>query len=131
MNSSPISGIYIVTLNNDQPISVNANDLRIAHKTIKVTKKNCKIGKAKNLTGREMNYFRVFGEHNVNFSPVATMLEIDVAEKAILARLDKHRIRGRTGRKNEWLQDISSSELHAVVLSTLTDLGLPFEQVDQ
>lgn len=124
------SGIYIVTLNNDQPISVNANDPRIADKVIKVTKKNCKIGKAKDLADRRKNYFKVFGERNVNFRPVVKMLEIDAAEKAILAHLDQYRIRGITGRKNEWLQDIESSELLRIVLNALSELGLPFEQVE-
>ena len=125
------SGIYIVTLNNDQPISVNANDPRIAEKAIKVTKMNCKVGKAKNLTNRKNNYFKVFGEHNVNFRPLVRMVEIDQAEKAVLARLDQHRIRGNSGRKNEWLQNITSNELCNEVLSTLTDLGLPFELIEQ
>ena len=61
------SGIYIVTLNNEEPISVNANDPRIAHKAIKVTRTNCKFGKARNLKAREKYYFKTFGEHNVNF----------------------------------------------------------------
>ena len=37
------SGIYIVTLNNEEPISVNAQDQRIAHKAIKVTKANTHV----------------------------------------------------------------------------------------
>jgi hypothetical protein len=41
-----LSGIYIVTLNNPHPISVNANDRRVADRAIKVTKDNCKVGKA-------------------------------------------------------------------------------------
>jgi len=130
MTNNPKAGIYIVTLNNDQPISVNANDPRIADKAIKVTKKNCKIGKAKDLASREKNYFKVFGECNVNFRPVVKMLEIDAAEKAILARLDQYRIRGKTGRKNEWLQDIEPGELLGVALNALDELGLPFKQVE-
>ena len=37
------SGLYIVTLRNDEPISVNANDPRIADKAIKVTRANCRL----------------------------------------------------------------------------------------
>jgi hypothetical protein len=37
------SGLYIVTLRNDEPISVNANDPRIADKAIKVTRANCRV----------------------------------------------------------------------------------------
>lgn len=75
------SGIYIVALNNSEPISVNAQDQRIAHKTIKVTNANCKFGKAKNLNGREKNYLKTFGEHNVNFMPVALVEDFAQAAK--------------------------------------------------
>ena len=52
------SGVYIVSLNNTSPISVNAHDPRIAHKCIKVDRTNCRIGKAKILEAREKNYFK-------------------------------------------------------------------------
>ncbi len=87
------SGIYIVTLENDQPISVNANDPRIADKAIKVNKRNCKVGKAQDLDRREKNYCKVFGLNNVNFTPIVKMRDIDEAEKAILSRLDRYRHR--------------------------------------
>ena len=67
------SGIYLVTLLNEIPISVNAHDPRIAHKGIKVDKTNCKIGKAKNLEAREKNYFKTFKEDNVNFRLLASV----------------------------------------------------------
>jgi hypothetical protein len=121
------SGIYIVTLNNEEPISVNAQDLRIAHKSIKVTKANCKFGKAKSLKGRKKNYFKTFGEHNVNFMPVALVKDFADAEKAVLARLDQYRMRGRTGRKNEWLEKISAEDVLRVVLGTLEELEIPHE----
>lgn len=38
------SGIYLATLYNDEPISVNANDRRVADRAIKVHKRNCKVG---------------------------------------------------------------------------------------
>jgi hypothetical protein len=113
------SGIYIVTLNNSEPISVNAQDPRVAHKAIKVTKANCKFGKAKSLKGREKYYYKTFGEHNVNFRPVALIEDISQAEKAILVRLDPYRIRGRTGRKNEWLKGISAQDVLETILETL------------
>ena len=125
------SGIYIVTLNNEEPISVNAQDPRIAHKAIKVTKANCKFGKAKSLKGRRKNYFKTFGEHNVNFTPVALVEDIAQAEKAVLVRLDQYRIRGRTGRKNEWLENISVKSVLDVVLGTLEELEIPHELFDR
>ncbi len=124
------SGIYIVTLNNSEPISVNAQDCRIAHKAIKVTKPNCKFGKAKSLKVREKNYFKVFGEHNVKFMPVALIEDISQAEKVILARLDPYRIRGRTGRKNEWLEGISHLDVLRIAIDTLDVLGILYELVD-
>ncbi len=113
------AGLYIVSLKNDDPISVNANDPRIADKAIKVTKANCKFGKAKNLAQRKKNYDKVFGETNVSFKPLVLMSEIKEAEKSVLQMLNQHRIRGRTGRKNEWLEKISPNEVKQIVFLTL------------
>ena len=121
------SGLYIVTLNNDKPISVNANDPRIAGKAIKVTRENCKFGKAKLLNSRKKNYYKTFGEENVNFKPLILIEEIQAAEKAVLTRLDNFRVRGRTGRKNEWLENISPEDVESIVFSTLKELDLAYE----
>jgi hypothetical protein len=123
------SGIYIVTLNNSEPISVNVNDPRVADKAIKVTKANCKFGRARSLKARERNYFRVFGEHNVTFMPIALIDDFALAEKAVLARLNCHRMRGRTGRKNEWLEGIDAKDVLEIVLHTLDDLGISYEKI--
>jgi hypothetical protein len=123
------SGLYIVTLNNSEPISVNANDPRIADKAIKVTRANCKFGKAKNLRVREKNYFKVFGEHNANFMPVALVEDIVQAEKTILAKLDAYRMRGKTGRKNEWLEGITSQEVLQIVLHTLNEQSISHKKL--
>jgi len=124
------SGIYIVTLNNSEPISVNAQDPRIAHKAIKVTKANCKFGKAKSLRAREKNYFKPFGERNVNFMPVAFIEDFAHAERSILARLDRYRMRGRTGRKNEWLENVSPEEVLQIVLDAMAELGIPYRKFE-
>lgn len=113
------SGLYIVTLNNRTPISVNAHDPRIAHKTIQVTKDNCKVGKAKNLEARRKNYAKTFGEHNVNYAPIARLDDIKAAEKAVLAALDAYRIRGAGGRKNEWLAGIDAQTVRTIALEAL------------
>lgn len=123
------SGIYIVTLNNSEPISVNASDPRLADKAIKVTKANCKFGKARSLKARERNYFKVFGEHNVNFISIALIDDFALAERAVLARLKRYRMRGRTGRKNEWLEGIDAKDVLDVVLHTLDDLGISYEKL--
>jgi hypothetical protein len=121
------SGLYIVTLNNCEPISVNANDPRIADKSIKVTRANCKFGKAKNLNAREKNYFKTFGKHNVNFKVLVKLDDIQLAEKAVLKNLDNFRVRGRTARKNEWLENIDPDKVEEIVFSTLNESNLPFE----
>lgn len=113
------SGIYLVTLNNEVPISVNRQDPRRAATAITATKANCKIGRAKNLGQRLGNYQATFGPGNVNFHLIAYTTEIDVAEKVILAALDRYRIRGRTGRQNEWLENISSHEARDIAVSAI------------
>ena len=45
--------------------------------------------------------------------------ERDEAEKAVLHMLDQYRIRGRTNRKNEWLENISPHEVERVVFKAL------------
>jgi len=120
------SGIYLVTLNNENSISVNAQDPRIADKAIKVTKRNCKVGKAKNLQSRKKNYFKTFGVENVNFIPLAALENINKVEKLILAALDQYRIRGRTGRKNEWLQNIKPTQAKEIVLSVIEESGTEY-----
>lgn len=118
------SGIYLVTLNNEDLISVNAHDKRIADKCIKVNKTNCKFGKAQNLEIREKNYFKTFGEENVNFRVIAKLglEDIAIAEKAFKAALDPYRIRGSTGKPNEWLKSIHPDDVIEIVIHTLKRL---------
>lgn len=125
------SGLYITTLKNKEPISVNAQDKRIAHKAIKVTFENCKFGKAKNLDIRKKNYEKTFGVENVNFQPIATLLETELAEKEILSQLDVFRIRGRTGRKNEWLQGIEPEIVYSIAMKVLKELDLDYQIVNK
>ena len=123
------AGLYIVTLNNITPISVNANDPRIASKCITVTSENCKFGKAKNLAVRARNYEKVFGPENVNFYPIVEIENIALAERTVLAQLSQWRIRGRSGRKNEWLAGISPQELERIVVTVLSDAGIDFQHI--
>ena len=116
------SGIYIVTLNNKSPISVNAHDPRIADRCIRVNQLNCKIGKAKNLEARKKNYFKTFGGTNVNFRVLAKIEDIDIAEEAIKANLKNFRIRGNTGMPNEWLENIQPEDVIRIVMQTLKGL---------
>lgn len=113
------SGLYIVFLKNHELLSVNSQDKRRANKCIKVNHLNCKFGKAKNLLTRKKNYFKTFGEENVIYTPVATLDQIDISEKLILKELNEYRLRGLTGRRNEWLEKISNEELIQIIFQTL------------
>jgi hypothetical protein len=119
-------GLYIVTLNNEQPISVNANDPRIAHRCIRVSNQNCKFGKAKSLSRRRDNYCKVFGAENVNFRPIALTTDIGLAERLVLKALGAWRVRGSTGRKNEWLVGIAAAEVERIAIGSLTAAGVEF-----
>lgn len=113
------SGLYIVILKNNNPIHVNAQDPRDNGRSITVTKDNCKFGKAKDFEKRKKNYIKTFGEENVDFLPLVKMAEIDKFETIVLKSLDLYRIRGRTGRKNEWLENISPEEVVKLVFEVL------------
>ena len=119
-------GLYIVTLNNELPISVNANDARICHKCIHVSRVNCKFGKARSLARRRDNYFNVFGAENVNFRTIAITHEIGTAERLVLQALGQWRVRGRTGRRNEWLVGITDAEVERIAVGTLSSAGISF-----
>lgn len=121
------AGLYVVTLNNEHPIPVNANDLRLASTCILASRLNCKVGKAKNLCRRARNYCDVFGADNVNFRTIALTQEIAVAERLVLKALAQWRVRGTTGRKNEWLLGITGAEAERVALAALDAAGTPFE----
>jgi len=120
------AGIYIVTLNNDIPISVNAHDPRVAARAIAVTRANCKFGKARNLGNRKANYQKTFGIENVNFFPIAEVEDIATVERRVLSRLREFRVRGATGRKNEWLIGIAPFEVERMVIATLIEGGFLF-----
>jgi hypothetical protein len=124
------AGLYLVTLNNDEPISVNANDPRIADKCIRVTRANCKFGKAKRLTRRCDNYGKVFGVENVNFKVVAFTDDIGLAERLVLKALSPWCIRGPTGRKNEWLEGIAPTDVERIAFGALHAAGLVFALPD-
>lgn len=116
-------GIYLVTLLNEQPISVNANHPKIAARCIKVCRIHCKVGRAKDLDRRERNYRAVFGAENVVFERLATMTSIGPAERAVLEVLRPWRMRGPTGRLNEWLEGIEPAVVRRLVMEVLRESG--------
>jgi hypothetical protein len=106
-------------LRNTEPLSVNADRPAIAERCIKVNHKNCKVGKAKDLARRKRDYEKTFGVQNVKFEVLALVDTPDVHELVILERLGAFRIKGATGRSNEWLEGISPAEVRTIVSQAL------------
>ena len=120
------SGLYIVALKSEEEISVNAHDPRIADRCLKVSRLNCKVGKAANLAMRERNYWKTFGRENVVFAPIVYVKDFAAAERVVLRSLSEWRVRGPTGRKNEWLAGIEPAEVQQLMLAALTEAAIPF-----
>jgi hypothetical protein len=120
--------IYLVTLNSEIPISVKNDDLRHRENTIKVNFQNCKVGQTTNSEARKASYYKTFGEDNVNFNVIAFEVEkCKAVEASILKELDNHRIKGKTGRKNEWLENIGAREVERVINDHLFWSGVEYE----
>jgi hypothetical protein len=122
------AGLYIVALSNEEPISVNAHDPRFAGKCIEVNRQHCKFGKARNLRLRRKNYVTCFGAAFVDFRPILLLQEILLAERLVLAQLSKWRVRGTTGRRNEWLHGITPVEVERIAFSTIARSGMIFQR---
>lgn len=124
------SGLYVVALTNIEPIAVNAHDARRAHSCITVNHENCKFGKARDLAMRQRAYWRTFGRAFVRFRPIALLEQIDAAERVVLQRLSAWRLRGSTGRHNEWLSGISAEEVERIALTVLAQSGVEVRGID-
>lgn len=120
------SGLYLVSLNNERPISVNADRPKISARCVAVNKNNCKFRKAKNLARRRRDYYKTFGPENVNFHPNVQTDYVDQAEYLISSKLIDYQIRGHTGRLNEWLFGIGFAEVHEIVFQTMRESNIPF-----
>jgi hypothetical protein len=123
-----VGTIYLVTLNSNTPISVKNDDPRHRGNAIKVNSQNCKVGQTTNSGFRRAAYYKTFGEENVNFSVIAVEVEkCKAIEASILKELDSYRMRGKTGRKNEWLENIGSREVERVINDHLFWSGVNYE----
>ena len=129
---TPISsGIYVVTLNNRAPISINAQDPRCADKVYKANYKNVKVGKAKSLKSRMGNYFKTFGEENVNFLPIIITKDFDKAEKIIMKELDNFRVRNPVSNvKTEWLISITRDRAVEIVVKKIYQSNITYTLAD-
>jgi hypothetical protein len=113
----PCSGIYVVSLSNEHPISVNANRPH-ADRCIFVTRANCKFGRAENLARRYRDYVRTFGACYVAFEVVVLTDSHAQLEAAVATRLQDFRVRGLTGRLNEWLVGITPESVKSIIFET-------------
>ena len=52
--------------------------------------------------------------------------DIDFIERQILLALDQYRVRGRTGRKNEWLSDIAASDVKEIAIKIIKNAGVRY-----
>lgn len=125
----PTPGLYIVTLNNEEHIGVNANDARYAKTCLRVNRDNCKFGRAHNFDARRRNYEKTFKKENVNFFPIVEVSDCATAEKIVLAQLRTWRVRHVNGRIHEWLVGISPHDLERLIMATLDNAGLPYQQI--
>lgn len=116
-------GIYVVEMLNDEPISVNADRPAISERCIKVTRLNCKYGQAVNLARRERDYYKTFGANNVRFRFFAATPHHSIIENLVGQRLIAYRMRGASGRLNEWLHGISAQEVEDIVKEVLASLN--------
>ena len=120
------SGLYLVTLLNEEPISVNAHDPHIAERCIRVTRANCKLGKARDFERRARNYEKTFGAGSVVFRPIAVIDAIGPAERCILRALSPWRMREISGRRTEWLEGIDPQRAVTIALMALREAGIDF-----
>ena len=123
------AGLYIVTLNNKRRISVNAGDPRRADRCIKVNYKNCKFGRAESFSKRYRNYVKHFGQKYISLFPLAEVTDTAAAEQVILKALSCWRIKGRCGRKNEWLEGISVLDVRRLAFNTLRSNGISYRRL--
>jgi hypothetical protein len=88
-----------------------------------------KVGKARNLSLRERDYRKDFGD-NASFVAIAIThaSDIQAAETAVLRRLGLFRKRTPKGGMMDWLQDITVDKAIAEVHEALANAGIPYKR---
>ena len=124
------SGIYIVQLKNEIPMPVT-RDRRHVGSCAKVNRANIKVGKAKDLSAREKDYWKEFDQENVMFEPLAELGDIVTAETAILRVLKRYRKTSPKGGRLEWLEGISYEEAKNTVFATLDEQGFEYIPINR
>lgn len=67
----PVPGLYIVTLNNSEPLPVNPVRPEGERQPIRVNLDSCKFGRAESQRRRAEDYRRTFGPNNIKFLDAA------------------------------------------------------------
>lgn len=107
MNLIPAEpGLYFVRLSGDELISVNHNDLKRRDRCIMVNSRNSKYGIAQNLKSRYLSYCRTFGRQRVQFVVLGHAATPAAIESKLHQHFSNYRMRGLSGRQNEWLAGI-------------------------
>lgn len=127
MTTSLNQGIYVVTLKSDMLVPVT-QDRRYVEICARVNCSNVKVGKAKDFSVRESNYWKDFGPENVSFLVVAITPEFDAAETAILRKLKQYRKRSPKGGMMDWLENISLEQVVTAVDEALVDAKIPYQK---
>ncbi|MFE8034042.1 GIY-YIG nuclease family protein [Thiohalocapsa marina] len=125
------SGLYLVTLTNEDPISANAHDARIAETCVAVNRDNCKFGKARSLRNRSKNYCKTFGARYANFLAIAavSIQDLERAERLVAEQLRPYRICGPSGRITEWMKGIEPTQVVRIAMKTLEECEIRFTKL--
>lgn len=110
------SGIYIVTLNNEELMPSQLGD----DKSLMVNKHNVKFGKSRNLVKRQKDYEEHFGKDNVNFKVVFLSDNLDADEAKIAEHLSVWRCKSpKTQQPLEWLHHVHADVVEGIIISNL------------
>jgi len=121
-------GIYIVQLTNEELMPVTRAK-RYVETCAVVNRDNIKIGKALDLSGRRMDYFKEFDEENVIFEPLVELDDTKTAERVVLGALKQYRKLSPKGGKLEWLEGIAYADVKRIALAALDDYGIEYTPV--
>jgi len=116
-------GIYVARILSDTPIPVT-RDPQYIETCARVDKLNIRVGKASNLSDRQRDYWKDFGEENVEFIPVAILQDIQPAESAILRHFEGHRKCSPQGAPMNWLENIDTEPAIKEICKVLKAEGL-------
>ena len=119
------SGIYVAVLLNETPMPVT-RDPRYVATCARINNAHVKIGKAQSLERRRINYWADFDPENIDFVPIARLLEITSAETAIKRRLDRYRLRSPKGGKMDWLVGIDPVTVVRMAYEVLDEHGFDY-----